>query len=944
MASNNEAKIKFTADTSDFNDAIKSAKDETKQLNAEMRLNEAQFKNTGDAAEYLQKKHDLLEAKLEANQKQQEALNQKIEVATEYYGENSTEVQKLESQLTNAEIAEQKILTQITDVNGKISEQQEEAEKNASALGELTTKIDEQETELADLKEQYVNAVLEFGETSEEAQGLASEIESLSSELTSNKEELETAKEQADQLAQSFSDTSDESGNTLSALEELTSTIADQESELASLKEEYVNAVLQFGESSSEAQSLSSEIQTLSAELSENKATLEDAKGKADEYDNSMGGIGDMASKLPGPLGDVAGGITGIANAFVTGGVIGLTGELVDKAVELGKAAWEMANEWQEAEGSIATGTGLVGDALDDMTQKAYEAAGAIADVNFDGKTSSDVIAELNTRLGLTGDEAKETTAEIAKFAKANGEDAVPAVDTIVNLMHRYGLETKDMPALLDKLTIAQQGTQYSASDMADAVEKNAPSFKGLGMNLDDALSYMMAFADYSDTTYQSAMTGTKKAVTVLSDATKDVPGAFNEALKVMQSGSSLSTILATEVGNTGKTISDVFGKRAAQDMVDFFQNSGKSTGDYVSALQNCDGQMQTTYENTVTWKDENKQVLNSVKGYFFDMAGGIKDAMTGADGDVSKANSSMSTSFTAFGSSTKKTSDNSKKAIKSSYDDMAKSVISSFSGMKKNASEKFGSFKSNVESNASKFKENISNFGSKVKENVTTKFSDMKEKAVDSFSNLKEKASSKMSDLKSSVSDKVEAMKDKFKSFGSTAKNRFLGALDSIKSKIGDKWSSIKEKMSGWLGKIKDLFKFNWKLPKPKLPKISWEWKEIADGLLKIPTFKIEWHAKGGVFNQPTLLQSNQGSIHGVGDAGPEAIAPISTLQSYIKDAFPAFDYDLLANKIAGAVGDAGGIQIVVNGSAGMSVNDLADAVEKRIVSLQKQRRTAWT
>ena len=56
MAGKNEAKIKFTADTAEFNEQIAQANSAMTGLRAEMKLNDAQFKNTGDSAEYLKQK------------------------------------------------------------------------------------------------------------------------------------------------------------------------------------------------------------------------------------------------------------------------------------------------------------------------------------------------------------------------------------------------------------------------------------------------------------------------------------------------------------------------------------------------------------------------------------------------------------------------------------------------------------------------------------------------------------------------------------------------------------------------------------------------------------------------------------------------------------------------------------------------------------------------
>ena len=89
--SKNEAKIQFTAETSDFTAAIKDANSEMSSLRAEMKLNEAQFQNTGDSTEYLQNKSELLQQQLEANRDKQEALTEKLEVARDIYGDDSAE-------------------------------------------------------------------------------------------------------------------------------------------------------------------------------------------------------------------------------------------------------------------------------------------------------------------------------------------------------------------------------------------------------------------------------------------------------------------------------------------------------------------------------------------------------------------------------------------------------------------------------------------------------------------------------------------------------------------------------------------------------------------------------------------------------------------------------------------------------------------------------------
>ena len=77
----------------------------------------------------------------------------------------------------------------------------------------------------------------------------------------------------------------------------------------------------------------------------------------------------------------------------------------------------------------------------------------------------------------------------------------------------------------------------------------------------------------------------------------------------------------------------------------------------------------------------------------------------------------------------------------------------------------------------------------------------------------------------------------------------------------------------------------------KPK----GWELGDLLKG--KIPKLGIEWYAKGGVFDEPTIFPTASG-FKGVGESGAEAVAPISVLQNYVSDAVRA-ENTVLAGKL---------------------------------------------
>jgi len=77
-------------------------------------------------------------------------------------------------------------------------------------------------------------------------------------------------------------------------------------------------------------------------------------------------------------------------------------------------------------------------------------------------------------------------------------------------------------------------------------------------------------------------------------------------------------------------------------------------------------------------------------------------------------------------------------------------------------------------------------------------------------------------------------------------------------------------------IDKIKGFFKFKVSLPHIKLPHFAirpkgWQLSDLLKG--SIPRLGIEWYAKGGIFNSPSVI--------GVGEAGPEAVVPIDKLNT---------------------------------------------------------------
>lgn len=152
----------------------------------------------------------------------------------------------------------------------------------------------------------------------------------------------------------------------------------------------------------------------------------------------------------------------------------------------------------------------------------------------------------------------------------------------------------------------------------------------------------------------------------------------------------------------------------------------------------------------------------------------------------------------------------------------------------------------------------------------------------------------------------KLTAIKNKFTDGLNGAKNAVTSVLDNIKSGFQSKLDAAHAIVTGVVDKIKGVFNFNWKLPELKLPHISVTDGEAPFGIAgkgSLPKFDIQWYAEGGVMTAPTIFGAAGGKLLGGGEAGDEAILPLSALWDKLK-VFIHNEMDQDEDKSRGSVG----------------------------------------
>lgn len=148
---------------------------------------------------------------------------------------------------------------------------------------------------------------------------------------------------------------------------------------------------------------------------------------------------------------------------------------------------------------------------------------------------------------------------------------------------------------------------------------------------------------------------------------------------------------------------------------------------------------------------------------------------------------------------------------------------------------------------------------------------------------------------ISSAVSNAINTVKNVISSGLNAAHNTVSNIFNSIRNTISNIMNGAANVVSGAINRIKGFFNFSWSLPHLAMPHpyISGSFSLNPPS---VPSFGINWYAKGGILTEPTLFSLNPktGRASVGGEAGDEAVAPIDTLLTYIRTAVGEQNGDL--------------------------------------------------
>ena len=237
------------------------------------------------------------------------------------------------------------------------------------------------------------------------------------------------------------------------------------------------------------------------------------------------------------------------------------------------KGLYDVGAMFDDVTDTIRVGTGAQGDALNGLVDVAKNVGQNVpAEFSKIGPT----VADLNTRLGLSGSTLETVSSQYLEAGRILGEDV--DINATTAAFSAFKIEGDQVSGAMDSLFQVSQATGVGMNDLASGVQAAAPALTNLGFSFEDSISLMGSLDKAGMNSTQVLASMSKGLVTLAKDG-EQPEAAFQRVVGELQG--------FVDVGDTASALdlaSQVFGTRGASQFVGALQSGALNMNDLMAA------------------------------------------------------------------------------------------------------------------------------------------------------------------------------------------------------------------------------------------------------------------------------------------------------------------------------------------------------------------------
>ena len=198
-------------------------------------------------------------------------------------------------------------------------------------------------------------------------------------------------------------------------------------------------------------------------------------------------------------------------------------------ALGVGKVLYDIGDEFDKMSDTIRVGTGATGTALEGLEKSAKKVATTVPTTFQDAGTT---VADLNTRLGLTGTELETVASQVIAAGDLFGEKL--DVSKLSTSFQAFNVPLDQTSEMMDRLFQVSQATGVGMNDLAAETAKAAPTVQQLGFTFEDTVS-LIGSLDKAGLSTEKTLSSMTQGLVNLAKGGEAPKDAFNRTVGEIQ-------------------------------------------------------------------------------------------------------------------------------------------------------------------------------------------------------------------------------------------------------------------------------------------------------------------------------------------------------------------------------------------------------------------------
>lgn len=311
--------------------------------------------------------------------------------------------------------------------------------------------------------------------------------------------------------------------------------------------------------------------------------------------------------KITGDATGFRGALNDASSALTTFGgkagkaLLGIGAGIATAGIAVGAGLVKMGADLDKAYDTIIVGTGASGEALD-VLKEDFAAVAAKTPASLDQVGVA--IADLNTRLGLTGEPLQKISEQMLDLSRLTGQDLSSTIANVTRMFGDAGIATEDQSRTLDLLFEATKRTGIGLDRLTTLTVQYGAPLRQMGFEMEESVALFSKF-EQEGVNVETVMAGMRAGLGKLAKAGEEPAEAFTRLVDEIQNAKTNGEATAIAI--------ETFGQRAGPDMAAAIREGRFEIADLVAGIQDSEGALQDAADRTESFGEKWQIIKNRV-------------------------------------------------------------------------------------------------------------------------------------------------------------------------------------------------------------------------------------------------------------------------------------------------------------------------------------------